>query len=62
MNIEIKRINPEPEELYAIELLRHQVFHLKTDDTSIKTSYSIFHALNNRLIPFGLTINGKLIA
>ena len=62
MNIEIKRINPVYEELYAIELLRHQVFHLKTNDTSIKTSYYIFHAMNNRLVPFGLTIDKKLVA
>ena len=62
MDIEIKRINPTLNELYEIELLRNQVFHLKTDDVSIKTSYSIFHAIHQRLIPFGLKINGKLIA
>lgn len=62
MNIEIKRIEPTIENLYEIELLRHQVFHLKTDDNSIRLSYSIFHALHNRLIPFALYLNGDMAA
>ena len=62
MKIEIKRIQPNFAELYQIELLRRQVFHLKTSDSYVKTSSNIFHALHNQLIPFGLTINNELVA
>lgn len=61
MELEIKRIKPILEQLYEIERLKHQVFHLKTDDSSIKTSYDVFHAVHNQLIPFGLYLDGSLI-
>lgn len=62
MDIHIKRIEPVSEEVLKIELLRHQVFHLKTDSKSISLSYSTFHIMHNQLIPYGLYLNNELIA
>ncbi len=62
MNIEIKRVKPDLDELYKIELLRHTVFHLKTDDAHVKTSNFIFHVMHNKMIPFTLEVDGELAA
>ena len=62
MNITIKRVDPTTKELYDVELLRHKVFHLKTDERLIKTSYRVFHAKHNTLIPFALYVDDDLAA
>lgn len=58
----IEILNPQDERNYELELLRHQVFHLKTDERSVSTSHYLFRMKYQLVIPFALFINDELAA
>ena len=59
---QIERISPNDQRIYDLELLRHQVFHLKCDPNHIVNSYSIFHIKHYQTIPFALSIADEIVA
>ena len=59
---QIEMISYEDERIYDLELLRHQVFHLKTDPKAMSLSYSLFHIKHHHTIPFSLSIDNEIVA
>jgi GNAT superfamily N-acetyltransferase len=61
-NIEIEMLQEDDDRVIDVEILRHQVFHLKTDPETILNSYHLSKIRLKRTIPFALFINGEMAA